>query len=172
LAKPFEENKIYIFEYPLFFKLLFKFGNILVIAILSAYLLVIIIKLDKEIINIIPLLIVLGLIYVINRHYLMLYQTLPYKITADEEKIVCEKFFLSKRKVEIFYKDIEALTGGVFGGKVRGLMKVYDGKSKVTIGFYDSIKNVRALQTILLSRVNESIYNDVVEKLGLKKKNK
>ena len=102
----------------------------------------------------------------------MLYKVLPYKITADEEKIICQRFFLSKREFEIFYKDIETLTGGVFGGRARGLMKVFDGKSKVTIGFYESIGNVRTLQTILLSRVNEDIYNSVVEKLGLKKKNK
>lgn len=172
MTKPFEETKTYTFEYPLFFKLLFKFGNVLVTAILSAYLIVIIIRLDKEIMNIIPLLIVFALVYVINRHYLMLYHILPYKITADEEKIVCERFFLNKNKVEIFYKDIETLTGGVFGGKVRGLMKVFDGKSKVTIGFYESIRDVRTLQTILLSRVNEDIYNAVVEKLGFKKKSK
>ena len=85
---------------------------------------------------------------------------------------MCERFFLNKNKVEIFYKDIETLTGGVFGGKVRGLMKVFNGKSKVTIGFYESIRDVRTLQTILLSRVNEDIYNAVVEKLGFKKKSK
>ncbi len=172
MAKPFEETILYVFGYPLFFKLLFRFGNILVTVILSAYLIVIIIRLDNDLANIIPLLIILVLIYIVNKHYLLLYQILPYKITADEEKIVCEKFFLSKKEVEIFYKDIETLTGGVFGGKVRGLMKVFDGKSKVTIGFYESIKNVRALQTILLSRVNEDIYNAVIEKLGLKKKSK
>ncbi len=172
MTKPFEENKIYVFEYPLFFKLLFRFGNVFVTIILSAYLVPIIIRLDKNLANIVPMLIILALIYVFNRHYLMLYHILPYKITADEEKIVCGKFFLSKREVEIFYKDIEALSGGVFGGKVRGLMKVYDGKSKIIVGFYDSIKDVRTLQTILLSRVNEDIYNSVIEKLGLKKKNK
>jgi hypothetical protein len=172
LPKPFEETKIYTFEYPLFFKLLFRFGNIFVTIILSAYLVPIIIRLDKDLANIVPLLIILALIYIFNRHYLMLYHILPYKIIADEEKIVCERFFLSKREVEFFYKDIATLTGGVFQGKVRGLMKVYDGKSKITIGFYDSIKDVRTLQTILLSRVNEDIYNSVIEKLGLKKKNK
>ena len=140
--------------------------------ILSVYLIPIIINLDKDLINIVPLLIILALIYVVNRHYLLLYQILPYKITADEEKIVCEKFLLSKKEVEIFYKDIENLSGGVFSGKIRGLMKVYDGKSKVSIGLYDSIKNVRSLQTILLSRVNESIYNAVIENSGLKRKNK
>jgi hypothetical protein len=172
LKKPFEENKIYIFEYPLFFKLLFRFGNILVTIILSAYLIPIIIRLDKDLANIFPMLIVLALIYIVNKHYLLLYQILPYKITADEEKIVCERFLLSKKEVEIFYKDIETLTGGVFGGKVRGLMKVFDGKSKVTVGFYESLMDVRNLQTILLSKVNEDIYNNVVEKLGLKKKKK
>lgn len=172
MTKPFEETKVYTFEYPFFFRLLFKFGNLFVTVILSVYLIVIIIKLDKEVVNIIPLLIILALIYVINRHYLILYKILPYKITADEEKIICQRFFLSKREFEIFYKDIETLTGGVFGGRTRGLMKVFDGKSKVTIGFYESIRNVRTLQTILLSRVNEDIYNAVVEKLGLKKKSK
>ena len=172
MPKPFEEAKIYTFEYPFFFKLLFRFGNIFVTVILSAYLVPIIIRLDKDLSNIVPLLIILALIYFFNRHYLMLYHILPYKIIADEEKIVCERFFLSKREDEIFYKDIVTLTGGVFQGKVRGLMKVYDGKSKITIGFYDSIKKVRTLQTILLSRVNEDIYNSVIEKLGLKKKNK
>jgi hypothetical protein len=172
LTDLFEVNKTQVFEYPFFFKLLFRFGNILVTLILSIYLIPIIINLDKDLVNIIPMLIILALIYVLNRHYLMLYQILPYKITADEEKIICEKFLFNKKEIEILYKDIENFSGGLFSGKMRGLMKVYDGKSKISIGFYDSIKNARILQTILLSRVNENIYNSVVENLGLKRKNK
>jgi hypothetical protein len=49
-------------------------------------------------------------------------------------------------------------------------MKVYDGKSKISIGFFDKIKNVKSLQTIILSKVDSEVYNKVVESVGLRKK--
>lgn len=159
-----------VFEYPLFFKLLFRYGNIPVTIILSIYLVPIIINFDKSLIYIIPLVIVLALLYLINKHYLWLYQVLPYRITADNEKIICEKFFFNKKQVEVFYRDIESLSGGLFESKLRGLMKIWDGRSKICIGFYDKIKGVKELQTILLSRVNKDVYNKVVENIGLKGK--
>lgn len=158
-----------VFEYSLFFKLLFRFGNIPVTIILSIYLVPIIINFDKSLVYIIPLIIILALIYLINKHYLWLYQILPYKITANDEKIICEEFLFSIKQVEVFYKDIESLSGGLFEGKLRGLMKVWDGKSKICIGFYDKIKGIKELQTILLSRVSKEVYDEVVENVGLKK---
>ena len=158
-----------VFEYSLFFKLLFRFGNIPVTIILSIYLVPIIINFDKSLVYIIPLIIILALIYLINKHYLWLYQILPYKITANDEKIICEEFLFSTKQVEVFYKDIESLSGGLFEGKLRGLMKVWDGKSKICIGFYDKIKGIKELQTILLSRVSKEVYDEVVENVGLKK---
>ena len=158
-----------VFEYSLFFKLLFRFGNIPVTIILSIYLVPIIINFDKSLVYIIPLVIILALIYLINKHYLWLYQILPYKITANDEKIICEEFLFSIKQVEVFYKDIESLSGGLFEGKLRGLMKVWDGKSKICIGFYDKIKGIKELQTILLSRVSKEVYDEVVENVGLKK---
>jgi hypothetical protein len=160
---------IKVFEYSLFFKLLFRFGNIPVTIILSIYLVPIIINFDKSLVYIIPLVIILALIYLINKHYLWLYQILPYKITANDEKIICEEFLFSTKQVEVFYKDIESLSGGLFEGKLRGLMKVWDGKSKICIGFYDKIKGIKELQTILLSRVSKEVYDEVVENVGLKK---
>jgi hypothetical protein len=160
---------IKVFEYSLFFKLLFRFGNIPVTIILSIYLVPIIINFDKSLVYIIPLIIILALIYLINKHYLWLYQILPYKITANDEKIICEEFLFSIKQVEVFYKDIESLSGGLFEGKLRGLMKVWDGKSKICIGFYDKIKGIKELQTILLSRVSKEVYDEVVENVGLKK---
>jgi hypothetical protein len=160
---------IKVFEYSLFFKLLFRFGNIPVTIILSIYLVPIIINFDKSLVYIIPLIIILALIYLINKHYLWLYQILPYKITANDEKIICEEFLFSTKQVEVFYKDIESLSGGLFEGKLRGLMKVWDGKSKICIGFYDKIKGIKELQTILLSRVSKEVYDEVVENVGLKK---
>jgi hypothetical protein len=160
------------FEYPIFFKLLYRYGNIPVTILLSLYLIPSVINLDKDLIYIIPVVALLTLIYFLNRRYLYLYQVVPYKITADEEKLICENFFLSDKETIIFYRDIGSLSGGIFSGKLKGLMKVNDGKSKICIGFFDKIRNVKDLQTIILSRVNSEVYNKVVESVGLKKKDK
>jgi hypothetical protein len=119
-----------------------------------------------------PVIGLLILIYFINKRYLFLYQVVPYKITADEEKLTCSNFFLSNTEIIIYYADIENLSGGIFSGKSKGLMKVFDGKSKIVIGFFDKIKDVKSFQTIILSKVNTEVYNRVVESVGLKKKDK
>jgi hypothetical protein len=160
------------FEYPLFFRLLYRFGNIPVTILLSIYLIPSVINLDKNLIYLLPVIGLLILIYFINKRYLFLYQVVPYKITADEEKLTCSNFFLSNTEIIIYYADIENLSGGIFSGKSKGLMKVFDGKSKIVIGFFDKIKDVKSFQTIILSKVNTEVYNRVVESVGLKKKDK
>jgi hypothetical protein len=86
-------------------------------------------------------------------------------IEADDEKIVCSKFFLSKREAVIYYDDIASLSGGIFENKISGLMKVCDGKNNLCIGFYQRLNNSGKLATILLSTVNREIYDIVLEKI-------
>lgn len=109
------------------------------------------------------------LIFVLNKQYLNLYKILPYKIEADEEKMVCSDFFFSAKKITIHYKDINSLSGGIFEGKFGGLMKVCDGKNNVCIGFFGKMKNVKQLQTFILSKVERSIYDDVLNKVKARK---
>ncbi len=151
------------FEYPVFFRLLYRYGNIPVTILLSVYLIPSVINFDKDLIYLLPVIVILILIYFINKRYLFLYKVVPYKITADEEKLTCGKFFLSDKETIIYYTDIDNLSGGAFSGKLKGLMKVLDGKSKIGIGFFDKIKDVKSLQTIILSKVNSEVYNRVVE---------
>jgi len=160
------------FEYPLFFKLLYRYGNIPVTFLLSVYLALSVLYVDKDLAYIVPIVGLLILIYFLNRRYLYLYQVVPNKIIADDEKLTCENFFFSSKDVVIYYKDIENLSGGIFSGKLKGLMKIHDGKSKICIGFFNKIKDAKNLQTIILSRVNSEVYNNVVESVGLRKKNK
>jgi len=160
------------FVYPVFFRLLYRYGNIPVTFFLSIYLIPSVINLDKDLIFLLPISVILILIYLINKRYLFLYQVVPYKITADEEKLICSNFFLSNKVTIIYYTDVENLSGGIFSGKLKGLMKVFDGKSKICIGFFDRIKNAKGLQTIILSKVNSEVYNKVVESVGLRKKSK
>jgi len=100
----------------------------------------------------------------------MLYKIIPYKIKADNEKIICTGFLLQRKEVIIYYKDVESFTGGLLSGKLSGVMKLCDGKSKICIGFYDKLRNVNKLQTMILSKVRKGVYDDVIEKIGLKKK--
>jgi hypothetical protein len=158
------------FEYPVFFHLIYRYGNIPVIFLLIVYLIPAVINLDKNLVYLLPVIGILVLIYLINKRYLYLYQVVPYKITADDEKLTCSNFFLNSKEEIIYYKDIDELSGGIFSGKIKGLMKVRDGKSKIYIGFFDKIRNIKDLQTIILSKVKSEIYNKVVESVGLKKK--
>jgi len=158
------------FEYPVFFHLIYRYGNIPVTFLLIVYLIPAVINLDKNLVYLLPVIGILVLIYLINKRYLYLYQVVPYKITADDEKLTCSNFFLSSKEEIIYYKDIDELSGGIFSGKIKGLMKVRDGKSKIYIGFFDKIRNIKDLQTIILSKVKSEIYSKVVESVGLKKK--
>ncbi len=157
------------FEYSFIYKFFYRFGNIPVTLLLAVYLILAAVNLDKSLINLFPFAISALLIFFLNRQYLKMYKILPYKIEADNYKIVCSDFLFSQKEIVIFYKDISALSGGIFDGKINGIMKIIDGKNNVSIGFYNSIKNVRDLQTIILSKVPRSVYDEVVERLKKKR---
>src|SRR3990170_7940127 len=137
------------FTYPFLFRIIFRYGNIIITPLLLLYTIPLVVFLDEKIILAFPLLVNIFLIYFLNRHYFNLYKILPYLIEADNEKIICSKFFLSKKEVVIFHKDVTSLSGGIFENKISGLMKVCDGKNNVYIGFYQRLNNSGKLATIL-----------------------
>lgn len=95
---------------------------------------------------------------------------MPFKIEFDDEKMICTQFILGRKKFEVYYEDINKLEGGIFENKMSGIMKVYDGKNSVIIGFYPKIKNSNKLITMILSKVKKEIYDEVMERLLKKKK--
>jgi hypothetical protein len=154
-----------IFTYPILFKLIFRYGNIIVTPILLLYTIPLIYFLSEKLIFVLPLMLNLAIIYFLNRHYFNLYRILPYKIEADDEKITCSEFFLSKKEIVMYYNDVSSLSGGIFENKISGVMKVCDGKNNVCIGFYQRLNNSSRLATILLSKVNRELYDIVLEKI-------
>jgi hypothetical protein len=154
------------FTYSFFFKFLYKFGNIPVTLLLLTILIPAADNIDKHLIFFFPLILSLGMIYLINKHYLNNYKTIPYKIEADDEKLICSKFLFSKKIINIYFKDVTSLEGGIFDGRITGLMKIHDGKNNRTIGFYSKINNVKQLETIILSRVKKELYDRVVDKIS------
>jgi len=159
------------FTYRSFFKFLYRYGNIPVTILLSIYAISLAVNLDKGMVYIIPFVVTFLVIYFLNRHYLMLYKILPYKIEVDNEKLICSDFLFHKGPVTILFKDISSLEGGIFQGRLNGIMKIKDGTNNRIIGFYDKIKDARKLETLILSKVNKKIYDEVVDRLGMKKSN-
>lgn len=158
-----------VFKYSLISKLLYRYGNIPLNLILFFYAISALLNVSERLIFIVPFIITITFLFFLNRQYLLLYKLLPYKITADSEKLICEDFLFSNKKVVIYYLKITQLKGGVFEGKVSGLMHVYDQDGN-TIGFFNRLKNVNKLETEILGRVPKEVYDVVVEKIGLKRK--
>lgn len=90
---------------------------------------------------------------------------IPYTIEADDEKLVCSQFLFRNKTLTIYLKDVESLTGGMFSGKYHGVMKVSDGKNKIAIGFFDKINDSTKLITMILNKVDQKIYDEVIEKM-------
>ena len=157
------------FTYSPFLKFLYRFGNIPVTILLSVYAVSLAVNLDKGWVYIVPFVVTFFVIYLLNRHYLILYKILPYKIETDNEKMICSDFLFYKEPVTIYFKDISALEGGIFHGRLNGIMRIKDSAHNRTIGFYDKMRNARKLETLILSRVDKKLYNEVVDRLGMKK---
>lgn len=153
------------FTYTLIFKIIFRFGNIIVTLLLSIYLIPVFYYIDQNMILILPLIIGLIILYMVNRTYLTYYLILPYKIEADDEKMICSDFLLSNKVVTIYYKDIDKLQGGVFSGRSSGIMKLHDGKSKLQVGFSQKMNNSEKLIALILSKVSKDLYNEVMNNL-------
>jgi len=162
-----------VFTYPGLFKFFFRFGNIPITILLLIYLIPSVVFVDKNLILIVPLLVSAFLIYFLNKQFIILYKILPYKIQYDNGKLICSDFIFSAREIVINIEDIEALKGGIFEGKLRGLQRIYDGKNQIIIGYFNKIKNSQKLGTIILSKVKRKVYDDVINNIkpaGLKKK--
>ncbi len=161
------------YTYPFMYFLLYRFGFFLLSLLLLLNLLSALIYLSESIWWMFPALISALLVYLLNKYSLMLHRILPYKITADSEKIICSKFFLSSKQIIIYYRNISKLSGGIFEGKLRGVMKIHDGRNNTTVGFFHTIKNHNEFGTTILSRIPKQVYDDMLLNVSKQvKKNK
>ncbi len=152
------------FVYPVFYKILYRYGNILVTIILLIYLIAFLSYGGTGLSYYIYLAFVISMLLLVNRHYYILYKLLPTTIEAMEDKVVGRNYFLRNCKVEIRYDEIENLTGGIFNGRLNSLMKIY-GKDGTVIGFFHKIKEAKILETILLNKIKKEVYDKVYAKM-------
>ncbi len=113
-----------------------------------------------------PIFAALLILYLVNRFYFLLYKTFPLEISADEEKLICKNFIFNKRRTEtVFYKDIKSVSGGIFDGRLNGMMKITD-KNNLSIAFSHRISESGNLIAKILSKVERKIYDSAIENLG------
>lgn len=154
-----------VFTYSIFWKFVYRYLNLVITPLLILYIIPIAVNLDKNLILILPFVISVYLVYYLNKSYFTFYKLVPFKIELDDEKITCSQFIFKEKKMIIQIKDIESLSGGIFNGRYRGLMKVSDGKNKISIGFFDKMINAQKLVTLLISKVDLKVYNEVIPKI-------
>ena len=153
------------FTYPFFWKIVYRYGNLIISPLLLIYCFSVLSLIDNNILYLLPFIISLIILYSLNKYYFDFYKIIPYKIEADEEKLVCSQFLFRNKTLTVYIKDIEKLSGGIFNGRFRGVMKICDGKNKICIGFFDRINKSSTLITLILSRVDKKIYDDVIENI-------
>lgn len=153
------------FTYPIFWKFIYRYLNLVLTPMLIFYAVSVAALIDKNLVILIPFLLSLFVIYYLNKSYINFYKLVPYKIEVDTEKIICTEFIFKDKSITIFIKDIDAISGGIFDGKYRGIMKICDGKSKVCIGFFDRLTDSNKLVTLILSKVEKKIYDKVIEQI-------
>ncbi len=157
------------FTYPLFFRIVFKYGNFFITTLLMIYSIPLILYITEKPVMAIPLLVNVFLIYFMNKRYIENYKILPFKIEADSEKLICTNFFLSKKEVVIYYHEINSLTGGSFENKKYGIMKLHSENKYGRVGFYNRLNNSSRLVSLILSRVKKPLYDRVMEHIIIKK---
>ncbi|MBV6421116.1 MAG: hypothetical protein DAHOPDDO_02385 [Ignavibacteriaceae bacterium] len=154
-----------VFTYPFLFRIVFRYGNLIVTPIVILYSVALITFLKEEIIFTVPLVINLLIIYFLNKHFMKLKKILPYKIEVDEQKVICSDFFLSRKEIVFHYEDIKSLSGGIFENKLTGIMKVCAENKNLCFGFYQRLNKSAKLATILISKVNRPLYDQVLQRI-------
>ena len=151
-----------IFKYSLISKLIYRYANIPVTIFLSLYLVSSFLYMFKEWYYFFPFLLNLLIIVVMNRYYFRSYKLFPFRIEINTEKMICSDYFYGNKNIEINLQDIDLIEGGSLYGTPGKPILIHDGVSDSVVGISPHMKDYNKLVTIILSNVNEDVYNDVL----------
>ncbi len=151
------------FKYSFFPKLVYKYAGIPANLILFFYLIISIYGLTNNWKFIFPVMINLILLYVLNRFYLRMYKSFPFKIDVNNEEMVNSDFVINNRKETVKLSDITEITGGIFSG--RAYMPLYIKTDKLTFGISPHIKDYNKLLTIILTNIPKELYEQLLNSI-------
>lgn len=153
------------FRYSFFARLFYRYGNIIATLLLLVHLISSVILIFQKWYFIFPAVINTGIIFVLNKYFLKTYRLFPFNICADNEKIICKDFFLSRKEFEIKYEDIDQITGGIFSGYPTRPIYFHDGRQNITVGFYSHVGHFQKLLTKLLQNIPKNLYDEMINRL-------
>ncbi len=154
-----------VFRYSIFTKFIYRYANIPVTFILGFYFLVSALTITESWFSVASAVIHAALIIIINRYYFKSYKVFPYKIEIDNERMICSDYTFTNKKVELKLKEIDKISGGIFGRSSTRPLYIYDSSNNTKIGVHQHLKKFNELLTIILSNVPQELYNDLLEKV-------
>lgn len=157
------------YKYSFFAKLIYRFGNFIATFLLLIHLASSIYFISEKFLFIIPAVINALLIFYLNRFFIMTYKLFPFEITVEDNKLICKDFFLSKKKIEIEFDNIDEIKGSIFSGYPTRPIYIHDKSKNITIGFYSHVGNFQKLLTVILQKIPENLYNSLLKSLQRKK---
>jgi hypothetical protein len=153
------------FKYSLISKLVYRYGNIPVTIILVTYVTVLFPEIFSHWYYIFFAVINLFLIVALNKYFIMTYKIFPFKISADNQRILCSDFFLSNKTTEIQFQNIDWIKGGIFSGYPTQPIYLHDSTQNKRIGIYVNTNELKQLLQIILQNINGNLYKDLLEKI-------
>lgn len=151
-----------VYKYSFFAKIIYRYGNIIATPILSIHFISSLIGISEHWYYALFAAINLAVIIVLNNYFISTYKTFPFKITADDKKMVCSNYFFSKKEITIYYNKIDTIEGGFFSGSPTKPIKVVDNQSGLTFNFYSHVGTFNKLLTKILQHVPQEVYNQVL----------
>ncbi len=162
-------NKTY--TYPLFYRFLYRFGNIAATLFLLLYLVPLLGGMTGRLFEYFYAAVIIAALIIINFFFIRVYRTVPFAITVKDDVITGTDYFLSSKEVVLQISKVDRLAGGVFDGKSRGLMRVINTKEEKEIAFFHGMEESKNLLAYILSKVEKSLYDSVLGKYEGKKSN-
>jgi hypothetical protein len=150
------------FTYSAFARLFYRYANIPITLLLLISLLSALGSMYTSWFYIIPAVFDVIIIYVINRYYIKSYKRFPYRIEADNQRMICTDYFFSNKKIELDHASITKITGGIFSGNIARPIYLHDENNNIVIGFNSHLKDYDKLLTIVLSNIKQELYDDLL----------
>lgn len=92
-----------------------------------------------------------------------MYKSFPFKISIDNEKMICTDFVIGNKKIEIEHLAIKDIKGGIFSG--RAYMPLYIITDHNKIGISPHLKDYNKLLTIILTNISKELYENLLDSI-------
>lgn len=159
------------YKYNLFAKILYRYGNIPVTFFLLIYLIESVLQLSKHWYAVFFVLVNLAIVILLNKYYAKTYKLFPFRISADNKKMICSNFFFSKKIIKIELIDIDKISGGIFSGYPLSAVYIHDSATNKTIGIYIHSADYKDLLKLILKNIPQTLYDDLLRNMNQGKNN-